>query len=106
LRDRGLAALPNAACAQASELRANGVGTCTMSTFRYPDNLASSTVSGYGLPDARLAWFSPGGRCTAGLWGRNLTNKSYVIGVCLIIAQDEINHNEPHPFRGQLRARL
>ncbi len=46
-------------------------------------NLANSEIiktQAYTLVDARMAYEAPGGRWSAGFWGKNLTNKIYYTG--------------------------
>ena len=89
-----------------SEIRANVEGTYTSSIFLYPDNAALTKVNGYGQLNGRLAWSAPGGRYEVALWGKNLTDKSYVTAIFPIITQDQVNYNEPRTFGIQVSTRF
>ena len=90
--------------ANGSAIKANLDGTYTSPIFLYPDNATANRVGGYGLLNARLAWSSPGNRYEIALWGKNLTNTSYVNSISPAITMDQLNYNEPRTYGIQLSA--
>lgn len=89
-----------------SELRVNVDGNYVSSIFLFPDNAPQNRVKGYGLLNSRLAWSSPNGRFEVAIWGKNLTNKSYITAIAPVITQDQLNFNEPRTYGVQFSARF
>lgn len=52
----------------------------------------------YGLLDARLTYQLPGERISLSLWGRNLTNETYIAGSALSANGDQIRLGAPRQY--------
>lgn len=89
-----------------SEVRANVDSNYVSSIFLFPDNAPQNRVGSYTLVNARLAWSSPDDRYEIALWGKNLTNTSYITSIAPVITQDQLNYNEPRTYGVQLTARF
>lgn len=57
----------------------------------------------YGLLDARLTYRFPGDRFSIAVWGRNLTDETYIAGSALSATGDQIRLAAPRQFGGTIR---
>lgn len=67
--------------AEAGSLVANVSGNYRSKVYLETRNIERLTQPGYWLLDAQLGWKSETGRFSAGLWGRNLFDRDYVVDV-------------------------
>jgi iron complex outermembrane receptor protein len=87
-------------------VRANVDGNYVSSIFLFPDNAPQNRVGSYGLLNSRLAWASPDDRYEVALWGKNLTNTSFITSIAPVITQDQLNYNEPRTYGVQVSVRF
>lgn len=99
-------ALADFPLAGGSRLFAEGTLTYRSNYFTGPENDELGHIGGYALMNARLGWSSADERWEAFLWGRNLTNKVFVVDRFLettVFPQHVSFFGEPRMYGAQVR---